>query len=382
MTINFDTIHKNATTHVTIASQLRDTMEQLVIELEKNASVTRWFRRRVTHNKTIDRLLDDLTEKKTNAQKALEELNAQEDNEPIAEDELFKLSKERQELEENYEAVIEFLNEGASQIEDGEDPTDIYELNYGSNADYISDLKSFVNQPRLESLDKQHQINTFTDTTNELNALLARMRQEDEQSRQDYLKRLKRAQNANKGQRKVSQDNLSPDELQATIDRLTVLIRDLETPREALFNTSGANAIDAGQVEAWQGFIARFNQIASDNGSGANFEPLESAGDPMAIETLYGDLKGIIEQIRGLYPMKTYADLMNTVTKIAHDISAQRGARAFNNRIEEVTESANTGSEIFNTTYWQIKGIRHQNIRHRTTGDKQVHATHSPIKSI
>ena len=67
MTINFDTIHKNATTHDTIASQLRDTMEQLVIELEKNASVTRWFRRRVTHNKTIDRLLDDLTEKKTNA---------------------------------------------------------------------------------------------------------------------------------------------------------------------------------------------------------------------------------------------------------------------------------------------------------------------------
>lgn len=378
----FDTIYENAIDHVTTAGLLRDTMQQLVVELEKNASVTRWFRRRVTHNKTIDRLIDDLTEKKNNAKKALEELNAQEDSEPVIEDEPFKLSKERQELEENYESVVEFLNEGATQIEDEEDPTDVYEFNYGSNADYISDLKSFVNQPMFESLDKLHQISTFTDTANELNALLAHMRDEDEQARQEHLKARRRAQNAKESQKKVSQDTPKPDELRSKIDNLSAIIRDLEEPREALFNTSGANAIETGQVEMWQGFIESFNQIANENDSGANLEPLESAGDPTAIENLREELKGSIEQIRGLYPMKIYADLMNAVTKIAHDISAQRGARAFNNRIEEVTESANSSTEIFNSKYWQITGVRHQHIGHRTVGEKQVGATHSPVKTL
>lgn len=382
----FDTIYENATEHVTTARQLRDTMQQLVSELEKNTSVTRWFRRKVTHNKAIDRLIDDLTEKKRNAQKALEELKAQEDSsridEPIPEDEPFKLSKERQEVEENYEAVIEFLNEGASQIEDGEDPRYVYEMNYGVNADYISDLNSFVNQPMFESLDEIHQITTFTDTASELNALLASMRDEDEQAGQEHLKARKRTVKARKSQKNVSQDKQTPDELQARIDSLSAIIRDLEEPREALFNMSGANAIETGQVEMWQGFIESFNQIANENESGANLETLESAGDLTAIESLRDELKGNIEQIRGLYPMKIYGDLMNAVTKIAHDISAQRGARAFNNRIEEVTESANAGTEIFNSKYWQITGIRHQHIGHRTVGEKQVGATHTPVKTL
>lgn len=383
----FDTIYENATAHVTTSHQLRDTMQQLVSELEKNASVTRWFRRKVTHNKIIDSLIDDLIEKRINVQKALEDLNAQEDSsrvdETILEDEPFKLSKERQELEEEYEAVIEFLNEGASQIEDGgEDSIDVYELNYGVNADYISDLNSFVNQSMFETLDEMHQVTTFTDTATELNAVLARMRDEDEQSRQEHLKARKRAVKARESQKKVSQDKQTLDELSAIISRLSAIIRRLEERRENLLNTTGASAMESGQVEMWQIFIERFNQIASENESEANLEPLESAGDPSAIESLHEELKGSIEQIRGLYPMKIYADLMNTVTKIAHDISAQRGARAFNNRIEEVTETANAGTEIFNSKYWQITGVRHQHIGHRTVGEKQVGATHTPVKTL
>lgn len=382
----FDTIYENATAHVSTARQLRDTMQQLVSQLEKNASVTRWFRRRVTHNKTIDQLIDDLTERKLKVQKALDEASAQEDSsragEPMPEDEPFKVSQERQELEEEYEAVIDFLNEGATQIEDGEDPTEVYELNYGLNTDYINNLKSFVNQPLFESFDKLHQITTFTDAATELNALLAHMRDEDEQARQEHIKARKRAVNARESLKKVSQDKQTPDELQEIIDTLSSIIRDLEEPREALFNTTGAKAIETGQVEMWQGFIESFNQIANENESGADLEPLESAGDPSAIESLREELKSAIEQIRALYPMKIYGDLMNIVTKIAHDISAKRGARAFNNRIEEVTESANTGTEIFNAKYWQISGVRHQHIGHRTVGEKQVGATHSPVKTL
>lgn len=378
----FNTIYENATAHVEIASNLRNTMQQLVSELEKNASVTRWFRRRVTHNKTIDRLIDDLTEKKINIQKALDELNAQEDNQqanaPVLEDEPFNLSQERQELEENYESVIGFLNDAATQIEDGEDPAEVYELNYGLNAEYINNLKSFVNQPLFESFDKLHQVTTFTDTATELNAVLARMRDEDE----EQLKARKRAVNGRERLKKVLQDNQTPDELQEIIDRLSTLTKQLEAPREALLNTSGAEVIENNQVESWQRFIESFNRIAQENESGANLELLENAGDPTAIESLHGELKGAIAQIRGFYPMKIYSDLMNVVTKIAHDISAQRGARAFNNRIEEVTESANTSTEIFNSKYWQITGMRHQHIGHRTVGEKQVGATHPPVKTI
>lgn len=384
--MNFDTIRDNATAHVEIASNLRDTMQQLVIELEKNASVTRWFRRKITHNKKIDSLIDDLIEKRINVQKALEDLNAQEDSsrvdEIVLEDEPFKLSKERQELEEEYEAVIEFLNEGASQIEDGEEPTEVYEMNYGVNADYISDFNSFVNQPMFETLDEMHQVTTFTDTATELNAVLARMRDEDEQSRQEHLKARKRAVKARESHKKVSQDKQTPEELQTLIDRLSTLIKQLEAPREALLNTSGAEVIKTGQVEMWQGFIESFNQIANENESGANLEPLESAGDPTTIESLHEELKGAIEQIRGLHPMGIYSDLLSTVTKIAHDISAKRGARAFSNRIEEVTESANSCTQIFNSKFWQISGVRHQHIGHRTVGEKQVGATHAPVKTL
>lgn len=99
-----------------------------------------------------------------------------------------------------------------------------------------------------------------------------------------------------------------------------------------------------------------------------------------AIDKLEDEISSKISVIRNRYPMDIFKDPLSVVTRIAHDVSADRGYLAFERRSEELSTATEESVKIFNSKYWQITGQRWQRVGSANKhGYVNVKPTHSSI---
>lgn len=104
--------------------------------------------------------------------------------------------------------------------------------------------------------------------------------------------------------------------------------------------------------------------------------------DDKILADLYRSIKSEINQVRSLYPQSKFNDALRVVSMIRHDISNERGYRAFSNRKHELVRITNQALGYFNTHTWQISGQRWERISGHTHGYKSVTPTHSEVELI
>lgn len=76
------------------------------------------------------------------------------------------------------------------------------------------------------------------------------------------------------------------------------------------------------------------------------------------IEDQYAIMRDLIKKIDSRYPMKLFKNCWHIERLIIHDISNDRGQRAFKNRAVSLMNYANDAITTFNEKYWQITGQR------------------------
>lgn len=107
-------------------------------------------------------------------------------------------------------------------------------------------------------------------------------------------------------------------------------------------------------------------------------EPIDSN----ILSSLYQNIGSEINKVRSLYPQSKFNDSLRIVSMIRHDVSDDRGYKAFSNRKQDLVRTTNRALEYFNTHTWQVSGKRWERISGHSHGFKSVTPTHTKIKEI
>lgn len=129
--------------------------------------------------------------------------------------------------------------------------------------------------------------------------------------------------------------------------------------------------------------IRGVNEINDDLGLQIlNMQELPEKSNEVIIKKLYGKIKIKISEIEMRYDMKIFKKPKERLRIISHDISNDRGMRAFNNRANEIKQLTNESITIFNMKYWQITGKRWEKVGTNKHGYRSVNAIYDEIDKI
>ncbi|WP_132981488.1 hypothetical protein [Pediococcus pentosaceus] len=104
--------------------------------------------------------------------------------------------------------------------------------------------------------------------------------------------------------------------------------------------------------------------------------------DKQTVDSIHEEIRSVVQTIDSRYPMKIFAKAVRTLRIIIHDVSNDRGKKAFRNRSDEILMNTNEAIQIFNAKYWQITGQRWERVGTNQWGYRSVKATHQPIEKI
>ncbi|MGO2544630.1 MAG: hypothetical protein ACTH7G_01260 [Leuconostoc mesenteroides] len=367
----FDEIRGNAQGYVIETRAIIENINQLLQELSKNDEVTRWFRSRISKSRTMMSLVETIEEQKAIDTKALEQLEEERKSKKTDEDDSFRISSERQELEQTVTGAQTFINIGNQRLEDN-DIDGAWEM-YEASVEDLNELIDTVNESQFKAFPIIQRFSAFEELETVLKRLSQRLTEEDEQARADFMKKKREA--SDKGSSLKRQDITSPEvhEKRAQI---------IQTMAERVLDARAQEVISSGELGHWQDFVTRFNNVASEYDTNVQLEPISDAGATSNIDELHANIHEHISSLKSIYEMKTFADLREAVNRLARDVSDSRGSRAFSNRLQELESSANAGVERFNGTYWQITGQRWERKNGEVHGYTSVTPTHAPVSKV
>lgn len=368
----FDEIRGNAQGYVLETRAIIENINELLQELAKNDDVVRWFRSRVSKSRAMMSLVETIEEQKELEVKALQQIETEENSKrKSAEDETFQLSAERQELEDTVSGAMQFLSIGEQRLEDN-DVDGAWEM-YADSIEGLDDLLQTVNESQFKSFPIVQRFSAFEELETSLKRLSARLRDEDEEQRLQFNnKKIEATEKVTS----IKREDITSPEIH---DKRAKIISMMA---ERILDAKAREVISNNQLAEWQDFVIRFNNVASQYDTNVRLESISDAGVSSNIEDLHENIHEHINSLKGIYEMKTFADLREAVNRLARDVSDSRGYRAFSNRIEELETSANAGVERFNSTYWQITGQRWERKNGTVHGYTSVTPTHEPVEKI
>lgn len=167
---------------------------------------------------------------------------------------------------------------------------------------------------------------------------------------------------------------------QNNIEYLEKVLLDIESAIKLFLSIKRTKEID---IDEFSMVIRVVNEINDDLGLQIlNIQELPETSNEAIIKKLYEKIKTKISEIDTRYDMKIFKKPKERLRIISHDISNDRGMRAFNNRANEIKQLTNDSITIFNMKYWQITGKRWEKVGTNKHGYRSVNATHDKIEKI
>lgn len=168
--------------------------------------------------------------------------------------------------------------------------------------------------------------------------------------------------------------------LENNVNFLKKVLRDVEWTIELFTSTKRTKDID---IDEFSAAISVINKEKNDlDLQLPDLKELPETYNKEVIENLHEQVKEQVSNIDGRYYMRIFDKPRKKLRTIIHDVSNDRGMKAFSNRANEIEELTNESLDIFNKKYWQITGQRWERIGTNQHGFRTVNATHDEIEKI